>query len=754
MFRRSTRLAEALSVAILVLPVYVSTIAAGAEADIYQVGVARIDITPDYPIRLNGFASRKTESIGVSTPIYARAMAISQGTSPPLVLLTIDSLGIRLGMVDALAAKLEKRFEIPRENVALTFTHTHSAPKVNGASDNIFAQPIPAEHQSRIDKYSLELAKHLEQAAVAAIQDRQDSKLEWGIGKVGFAKNRRTPGGPVDHSLPVLLVKSVKSDKVTAVYVSYACHCVTLSFNKIDGDWAGYAADLIEREFSESVALVSIGAGSDSNPDSGVTGDKTDVARSQGAQIADEVRRLSHHGLRPLSGVAGAVYRTIPLALGPMPTRQQLETMKAMGGAAGYNASTQIARLDRGEKLLEAINYPMQTWTWGDELCIVFLAGEVCVDYSLRLKSEFDSSRIWVNAYSNDFCAYIPSERLLREGGYGGGAEIPYFALPAKLQGGLERQIIDELDYSCADSSAGNLFQIDVAEGQLSSKVKGTGGWDRYRQVVIGQVELSRGPHRLIVRPAAPVNEALFDLREVRLVPTGRRTTFATDSSPNDNLPRNPAQIAPFLLDDSQSMDQRLKVIDVRPGMGPAIIGILVADLDPSQFGNEEEYRRIPWIWRVAIACGKRNDGGEIRDLLDESLPSHNEPLRDWQAVVVGGGIINGLTQVGVWPRERIEEILRGAPTIGKRWPRTLGLSVAMADNAKVRSGTRYDALRMVAMLPWQDCHERLEKYLRDGPRELQMGAVSGLETSIIRPLLRYLSTRSLIWKVATESWL
>ena len=68
-----------------------------------------------------------------------------------------------------------------------------------------------------------------------------------------------------------------------------------------------------------------------------------------------------------------------------------------------------------------------------------------CVDYSLRLKTELDAQRLWVNAYSNDFACYIPSERLVKEGGYGGGAETPYFALPATLREGLEQRIIDEV---------------------------------------------------------------------------------------------------------------------------------------------------------------------------------------------------------------------------------------------------------------------------------------------------------------------
>jgi hypothetical protein len=37
---------------------------------------------------------------------------------------------------------------------------------------------------------------------LAALEDRKPSRFSWAIGDVDFAANRRTPGGPVDHSLP------------------------------------------------------------------------------------------------------------------------------------------------------------------------------------------------------------------------------------------------------------------------------------------------------------------------------------------------------------------------------------------------------------------------------------------------------------------------------------------------------------------------------------------------------------------------
>jgi putative membrane-bound dehydrogenase-like protein len=411
---------------------------------VLPVGVARVDVTPEYPVRLSGFASRKEASAGVSQRIWAKALAIGSDDQQPVVLITLDNLGIRTPMVEEVARRLHERAGIVRERLVVTFTHTHCAPKVAGAADNIFAMPIPADDAARIEQYTGELTDALERVALDALADRRPSQLSWSVGQVGFAKNRRTAGGPVDHDLPVLFVKDLDGT-VRAVHTTYACHCVTLSHNLISGDWAGYAQEAIERKFPGAIALVSIGCGSDSNPDSGVTGDRVDIATAQGMQIADEVERLLAGAQQPVHGPLRATLATIGLALEALPTREQWLAIEAAGGPQGYNATTQLARLDRGEELSQVLDYPVQSLCFGDSLCMVFLAGEVCVDYSLRLKRELARERLWLCGYSNDFGAYIPSERLLEEGGYGAGAEVPYFALPAKLRPGLERQIVEEV---------------------------------------------------------------------------------------------------------------------------------------------------------------------------------------------------------------------------------------------------------------------------------------------------------------------
>jgi len=411
------------------------------EPETYQIGVAQIDITPDYPIRLSGFGFRRTESEGVTQRIWAKALAIEDKSGKPVVLITVDNCGVPAHLVNELASRLEKKAGLQRDHLSVTASHTHTAPMLKGMLATLFGMPIPKDHQDRIDRYTAEFTDKLEQVALAALADRKPSQLFWGIGTVGFAANRRAKNGPVDHDLPVLVVRDPKG-KARAVYVSYACHCVTLSNNKISGDWAGFAQQAIQDALPGAVALASIGCGADSNPSPRGKGDDVDLARRQGEEIAREVKRVISGYLTPIHGHIATVRRTIELPLVDLPTRDEWAERAKRQDPLGYHARVQLDRLDHGEALKTKIDYPIQTWKFGDGLAMVFLPGEVVVDYSLRLKRELDPQRIWINAYANDDPCYIPSERILREGGYEGGDAMIYYDVPGPFKPGLEEKIV------------------------------------------------------------------------------------------------------------------------------------------------------------------------------------------------------------------------------------------------------------------------------------------------------------------------
>ncbi len=406
----------------------------------YQVGAAKIDITPDFPVRLSGYGGRREEADSIEQRIWAKALAIRNGAESPAVLITVDNCGVPDYITEEVAATLKQDAAVPREQFVICSTHTHSAPYLSGVLRTLFGVPIPEAHQANIDRYTRELTEKLKQVAEAALADLCPGSLSWGEGRVGFADNRRTKGGPVDHALPML--RAVGADGgLRAILTSYACHCTTLGgdFNAVCGDWAGYAGAYIEADYPNATALVAIGCAGDANP-APRTG--LNFARQHGHAIAAEVNRLLGSELTAIAGKLTGQVTRVDLPFDTLPTRQEWQKRVEGGGAIGYHAQIQLDRLDRGEALQTALPYPIQIWAFGDELAVVFLPGEVVVDYSIRLKRECDTSRLWVNAYCNDVPCYIPSRRILREGGYEGEGAMIYYDRPTRFAPAVEDMII------------------------------------------------------------------------------------------------------------------------------------------------------------------------------------------------------------------------------------------------------------------------------------------------------------------------
>ena len=157
----------------------------------------------------------------------------------------------------------------------------------------------------------------------------------------------------------------------------------------------------------------------------------------------------------------------------------------------------------------------------------------------------------------------------------------------------------------------------DGAEPVLRAAVPATGGWDRYKHLKLGTVKLPAGAGRLTVRPDGPIRGALLDLRTVYLVPVG-----ATPQEPKADAPKTPAEAAKVILSESTPKDRREALAKQSAGRAAEVVRAMTADLPDD---TKEEYRRIPWIWRVSIAAGRTNDAKALADLLDASLPKPGE---------------------------------------------------------------------------------------------------------------------------------
>jgi putative membrane-bound dehydrogenase-like protein len=67
--------------------------------------------------------------------------------------------------------------------------------------------------------------------------------------------------------------------------------------------------------------------------------------------------------------------------------------------------------------------------------------------------------------------------------------------------------------------NAGGEFIVETVDARLRGHSSNTGSWDRYRTVSLGVMRFPAGRQRLTVRPEGPPQEALFDLKSIRIKP-------------------------------------------------------------------------------------------------------------------------------------------------------------------------------------------------------------------------------------------
>jgi neutral ceramidase len=149
----------------------------------------------------------------------------------------------------------------------------------------------------------------------------------------------------------------------------------------------------------------------------------------------------------PVNGTTAARYERITLPFDELPTREKLAAdLLSKNHALKTRAGRFTKILDAGGKIDDHYpHYPVQVWRLGDELVWVALGGEVVVDYALRLKKELPGAPLWITGYANDVMAYIPSVRVLKEGGYEADSSMIYYGMPTRWAPPVEEKIVSRV---------------------------------------------------------------------------------------------------------------------------------------------------------------------------------------------------------------------------------------------------------------------------------------------------------------------
>jgi hypothetical protein len=403
---------------------------------------------------LSGYASRNRPAEGVLTDLWAKALVLEDPAGHRGVLITLDLIGIDRKLSQAICNQLIGRHQLQRHQIAICSSHTHTGPALRNNLTPLHYSVIAPEQQQLIESYTTQLESKVVDVATAAWNSLSPCKLSWGTGEATFAANRRENSeaevaglrskrqlrGPIDHTVPVLAVRDLDG-RLKSIVFGYACHATTLSFYKWSGDYPGFAQLELEKNHPGCIAMFWAGCGADQNP---LPRRSVELCKHYGRRLAVAVDAvLLTKQMQDVHGELATSYREVDLAFAKLPDRTQID-VDAMSTNlyVAARANLLLAQLDRGEALSTTYPYPVGLWRIGDNLQWIMLGGEVVVDYAVRLKTASSDRTTWIAGYSNDVMAYIPSRRVLLEGGYEGGGAMVYYGLPSAWAPSVEIDIV------------------------------------------------------------------------------------------------------------------------------------------------------------------------------------------------------------------------------------------------------------------------------------------------------------------------
>lgn len=419
-----------------------------------QVGLAERDITPAKPIWLAGYAARKQPSATVDQPLKVQAVAIKSDPGQRCVLVALDNCEVSHGFMEPVLRDLEQKHGFAPGEVMTISTHTHSAPVLEATLEGMYE--FNEAGRQEIANYSRLLRGKIIETVNAAAADLKPATLEHGIGLARFAINRRVykedgiafgenPDGPVDWDVPVLRIKDATGGTRGIVF-GYACHGTSISgddFYAVSGDYMAYAREHLERHYPGAMAIYLTGMGADSNPSP--RGKLLDAKR-HGLELAGAVVSVLNRPMRPVSGTVKLAFATADLPLEPAPAREQLEKDALSSDRYIKNrAAAYLKRLDGGGTSPESVQLPMAVVRIGTDLTLLAMGGEVVVDYAVRFKRMFASDHPWLVGYAYEVPCYIPSIRIIKEGGYEAESSLIYYGFYGPFRRSIEPILVNKM---------------------------------------------------------------------------------------------------------------------------------------------------------------------------------------------------------------------------------------------------------------------------------------------------------------------
>jgi neutral ceramidase len=250
--------------------IFLSQSAQSQSTSQFRASVVKVDITPDDPQMLAGYAAR--QSTGVMHRIYHRIVALDDGNTQ-FFLISTEIGKMAPSQYDKVATRLQREHGIDPVNLWWTVTHTHSAPEVGPPGISGIFLPDRYKHAVANEYTSIHEQKLID-GILEAKQKLAPARLGVGYGFSQANINRRAidvdgkaslglnPDGEVDRTIGLLRIEKADGN-LLAIIANYAIHGTVMGPQnlEISGDAPGVVAGYVEEKTGAPMLFINGAAG-------------------------------------------------------------------------------------------------------------------------------------------------------------------------------------------------------------------------------------------------------------------------------------------------------------------------------------------------------------------------------------------------------------------------------------------------------------------------------------------------------------
>ena len=425
---------------------------------VFRAGAATSNITPDLGGGIVGGWGTPA-STHINDELLARCLVLDDGETI-LAFVVVDLIGLNHDLVDKTKRLIQEETNLPKENVIISATHTHSATSAQGEGEKRRRWTVGEP----FDDYQKFIVRRIADVVRVAINNLEPARIGWGVGSVpqhvfirrwkmkpgtdipnpfgSQDKVRMNPGrnnpdllepaGQPDPEVSFISVQSPDGRPI-ALFANYSLHYVGgVPSGHISADYFGVFNDRIQellkadRQDPPFVAIMSNGTSGDVNNinfrEAAERNPPYEKMREVADDVAQEVLRayktVQHHEWVSLQ----AAQEELTLQV-RKPDRQLIERAEMILERPDTVTPGHRHEKVYAERILHLLNWPdqidivLQTFRIG-ELGIATTPFETFAETGLEIKAKSPFNPSFTISLAHGYHGYLPTPEQHELGGY------------------------------------------------------------------------------------------------------------------------------------------------------------------------------------------------------------------------------------------------------------------------------------------------------------------------------------------------